>query len=212
MPEDLLVDGKYEIFRDWFPYDDETIDKMYDVKCYGMPVSFILLDSRKTETYCHFCANFLNLVIPGSVRVKGRKAVLNGGYHSWVEVGDYVYDTTALSKWRKEAYYDRDNPYDIEVVPFTEVWCNTRDQRNSYGIPELYVAWIRDLEEDMEKNSFKPYGKKIKEHIARFAVEEKLHEKKLDEEQVLVCYNELQELYSSIAKFKEFGSGDGAKK
>ena len=99
--EEILIDGKYRPLEDWFMYDDKVIELMYDVKFYGMPVSFLLLDQRKTDTYCHFCASLLNVVIPDSVRVKGKKKVLGGGEHSWVETDDYVYDTSTLSKWNE---------------------------------------------------------------------------------------------------------------
>lgn len=201
--EEILIDGKYRPLEDWFMYDDKVIELMYDVKFYGMPVSFLLLDQRKTDTYCHFCASLLNVVIPDSVRVKGKKKVLGGGEHSWVETDDYVYDTSTLSKWKKDSYYDRDNPYDVEWISFTDVLENTLDQRTRRGTPELYTVWIRDLEEELARDEFHPYGRQLKDHIARFSKEEGLGEKQLDEDLVLKCYNELQEFYREIADFKK---------
>ena len=200
--DDMLLDGKYKFLEDWAPYDNEIIRLMYDVKFYGMPVSFLLLDQRKTDTYCHFCASLLNVVIPESVRVKGKKKELDGGEHSWVETDDYVYDTSVLSRWKKDSYYDRDTPYDVEWISFTDVLENTLEQRTRRGSPELYTVWIRDLEEELARG-FHPYERKLKDHIARFSKEESLSEKKLDEDLVLECYNELQEFYKEIAAFKE---------
>ena len=200
--DDMLLDGKYKFLEDWAPYDNEIIRLMYDVKFYGMPVSFLLLDPRKTVTHCHFCASLLNVVIPDSVRVKGKMKVLGGGEHSWVETDDYVYDTSTLSKWKKDSYYDRDDPYDVEWISFTDVLENTLDQRTRRGTPELYTVWIRDLEEELARG-FHPYERQLKDHIARFSKEESLSEKKLDEDLVLECYNELQEFYKEIAAFKE---------
>lgn len=202
MEEKMLIDGKYFFLEDWTCYDDETIELMYDVRFYGMPMSFVLLDQRKTETYCHFCASLLNIVIPDSVRVKGKKNVLNGGEHSWVETDDYVYDTSTLSRWRKAAYYDRDSPYDIKRISFTDVLYDTLEQRTYRGTPELYTVWVRDLEEELERG-FHPYERQLREHIARFSKEEGLSEKQLDEDLVLKCHNELQEFYGEIAAFKE---------
>ena len=96
---------KYEAFVHYGPYDEETIEAMYNIRFCGMPVSFLLLDKRKTNTFCHMCSSLLTFAIPGSKRVEGKLVVLDGDEHSWVEVdGIYGAKTDALVKKIKQIF------------------------------------------------------------------------------------------------------------
>ena len=140
--------GKYEAFVHYGPYDKETIDNMYNVRFCGMPISFLLLDNRKTNTYCHFCASLLTFVIPGSKRVEGKLTTLDGSDHSWVEVGDVVYDTTEVLMWDKKSYYEKDgyviiqnNVNSLEVGSYEIVYQSLAD-----GM--LYTRYVEVISRD----------------------------------------------------------------
>lgn len=194
---------EYELFVDYFMFDIETIEKMYNLRINGMPSSFWLLDYRKTDTYCHYSSKLFNLVIPGSVRKKGKKVVLNGNEHSWIEVGNLVYDTSMMAVWNKESYYERDMPYDVCVVPTDKSRVDLQRELESEGSNELYVAWIRDIKDDIDNN---PYGKYLIEHIARFTEEKGLDKVDVNEEEVAEFRQMLNEHYEEISKFKSENS------
>ena len=192
------MEKEYRLFIDWQPYDKKTIDDMYNFRVYGMPSSFLLLDRRKTDTYCHFCASILSMIIPGAIRKEGKLGVLDGDYHSWVEVGGYCYDTTWCSMWVKNSYCEKRGVLDEKVVEDDGDFSYARRVVSALGCPELYYAWILDFENDgLDKI---PYRTILREHIDRFKKEKDLDNVELDQDKVLSYYNDLQELYSNIQR------------
>ena len=182
--------GKYEAFVHYGPYDKETIDNMYNVRFCGMPISFLLLDNRKTNTYCHFCASLLTFVIPGSKRVEGKLTTLDGSDHSWVEVGDVVYDTTEVLMWDKKSYYEKDGVLSSFVVSDEDVHESADMYLENSGFTESFVAWIEDLESNMENNIYRRF---LSDHIERF-------KKEIDYDNLVVDQGELREMRLSLNK------------
>lgn len=183
----------------YWPYDLDTISKMYDMRFAGMPLSFLLLDERKTDTNCHFCASFMSLLFPDAKRIEGRMECLDGDYHSWVEKGEYVYDTSKLSIWSKDAYYEHCGVLSTEMINQDQIDSETKKFLNDYGCNEQFVAWIMDLEENIDKLIYKVY---IKKHIERFKKEINYDSLKLDYEKVEDIRNGIRELYKEIEQFK----------
>lgn len=192
--------NKYEIFVHYGPYDKETIEALYKVRIYGMPLSFFLLDARKTDTYCHYCASLLTFAIPDSKRVEGRQVVLDGCEHSWVEIDDYVYDTSKVTMWKKDAYYEHRGVFSTKVISDELVHKNADSDLNNPGFYEGHVAWIRELEENLDNN---PYRTFLRDHISRFKEEIGYGTREADEERVSDVRTSLEKLYGEIDKFKK---------
>lgn len=190
---------KYEAFVHYGPYDKDTIDAMYNVRFCGMPISFLLLDGRKTNTYCHFCASLLTHVIPGSKRIEGKLTVLDGEDHSWVEKDGYVYDTTEVLMWDKDCYYEKDGVLSSFVVSDEEVKKCTEVYLNDAGYTESFVGWIEDLESGLENNL---YRRILREHIDRFKTEIGYDSLEVDEDELNEVRASLTQMYSEIAEFK----------
>ena len=188
----------YKLFIDYGPFNEKIIDAMYDVRFCGMPASFLLLDNRKTNTYCHLCASLLTFVIPNSKRVEGKLVTLDGGEHSWVEFGDMVYDTSDLLMWDKQSYYERFGVLSSDVVSDEEVHSLTDKYLNSKGFLESFVCWIEDLEGNLHDNI---YQKFLIEHIERFKKEIGYDSLEIDEEQLEKSREDLKSVYSKIAGF-----------
>lgn len=190
---------KYEIFVHYGPYDMDTINAMYDVRFCGMPISFLLLDRRKTNTYCHFCASLLTYVIPGSKRVEGKLTVLDGSDHSWVEVDDVVYDTTETLMWDKTSYYEKDGVLSSFAVSEEEVKKSAEAYINDSGFTESYVAWIEDLENSLEDNVYQRF---LRDHIERFKQEIGFDTLEVNQNELTQMRDSLRQLYSEIDGFK----------
>lgn len=189
---------KYEVFVHYGPYDKETIDAMYDVRFCGMPISFLLLDKRKTNTFCHFCASLLTFVIPNSKRVEGKLTTLDGSEHSWVEVDDVVYDTSETLMWDKKCYYEKDGVLSSFVVSDEEVHKSADDYLNNSGFIESFVGWIEDLESHLEDNIYRRF---LSEHIERFKEEIDYDSLKVDQEELEEVRGSLQAMYNEIDSF-----------
>ena len=194
---------KYKYLTDYFMYDNDTIEKMYHVRYIGMPVSFLLLDLRKTDTYCHYCSKFLNLVVDDSIRMTGKKNVLNGNSHSWVERGNLVFDSSRMGIWKRNAYYENDGVYDVYETPLDSVIRDISGELDEEGCPELFTAWILDLEEDFDNNPYRGY---LRQHISRFKEEKKLNGVELDLELVLACRSELENWHKEVCEFRNKNS------
>ena len=194
---------KGELFVDYFPFNPYVIEKMYNLRFLGMPLSFLLLDGRKTDTYCHFCANFLCLVVSGSVMKSGKMVKLDGEEHSWVEVDDYVFDSSTRKVYKKDAYYEDNGVFDTRETLADVCAENVEEFLSEPGCLELYVAWIMDLEGILDKNV---YGKFLRNHIDRFKEELKLDDVVCDETKVTEQLLSLQNLYDEIDRFKRENS------
>lgn len=109
---------KYQYRVDYFTYDMELIEKMYNIRVCGVPLSFYLLDLRKTDTYCHFTSDLLAYFIEGANRVEGEIPTIFGNDkgHSWVKKADIIYDTVNGLKWISKAYYEHYEPYNCIVL------------------------------------------------------------------------------------------------
>lgn len=190
---------KYELLVDYGPYDKETIDAMYDIRFCGMPLSFLLLDRRKTITFCHMCACLLSLVIPNSKVIKGNLTVLDGEEHLWVELDDTVYDTSDTLMWDKVCYYERDGVLSSIVLSDEEVHENIDIYLNNRGYNESFVCWIEDLENNIEKNI---YGKVLREHIERFKEEIGYDSLETNQDELETTRKSLQAMYDEISGFK----------
>lgn len=189
---------KYEAFVHYGPYDKDTINEMYNVRFCGMPISFLLLDNRKTNTYCHFCASLLTFVIPGSKRVEGKLVSLDGEEHSWVEVDDVVYDTSEVLIWDKDSYYEKNGVLSSSVVSDERVHESADKYLENAGFSESFVAWIEDLEGNIENNVYRRF---IREHIARFKEEIGYDSLEINQDELNEMRKSLNEMYGEINRF-----------
>ena len=180
-------------------YDINTINNMYNIRFKGMPISFLLLDSRKTDTWCHFCAGLMVSVIPGAKRMIGNVESLDGDEHSWVEVdGIYVYDTSKMAMWLKESYYERYGVLSSCEVPDDIVKQETDKFLCTTGNTNLYVAWIRDLEENIESLTYQDF---LRKHIELFKREIGYEDLDVDEKKVDNIIGGLKALYAERERF-----------
>ncbi len=188
---------------DYAAFDLDFIENLFNIRICGLPLSFYLLDLRKTDTYCHLTSDILAHFIDGAFRVEGEVLSIPGDDkgHSWVEKGDIVYETTKGAMWNKSSFYRRYNPVNCKIFSKEETFENVRQYlKYSDNMPELYVAWIQDMEENI---STMVYGKILQRHIERFREEKDLGNKKLDTELVESFLKDLRHAYQATEEFKK---------
>lgn len=189
--------------EDFDIYDDELIEKMYSKRICGIPLSFYLLDHRKTDTFCHLCSNMLTLVIPNSQRVTGNLPEIKGADkgHSWVELDDTVYDPSKGLVWCKPSFYERCNPQDVSIIPQEQVYAEiSKYLKYTENQKEMYVAWITNLEENLPNMIYRKY---LRTHIANFKKEKNLDIKDYNEDLAQKYIQELKEIDMKVQQFKK---------
>lgn len=190
----------YVLGVDYAPYPEALIEEMYLQRLFGIPVSFYILDLRKTMSYCHHSSQILSHIIDGTNRVSGDALAIEGDEksHSWVEGDEFVLDTTFGAVWKKDKYYEMmqiSNPK-VHSKEETEKYIKeTYDSEES--IKEIYVALVRDIENDLTG----PYAKYLKEHTKRFRDEKHLDILDYDENKVLEYLDGLNQMYNEIDEF-----------
>ncbi|HAB65862.1 MAG TPA: hypothetical protein DCE23_00700 [Firmicutes bacterium] len=194
---------KFQYGVDYFAYDMDLIEKMFNIRICGVPLSFFLLDLRKTDTYCHLNSDILAYFMEDSNRVEGELPSISGDDkgHSWVEKDDFVFDTITGAKWKKDSYYERYAPYNCVVLPRDSSTERIKEYlQHNENYPEMYVAIIRDMEEELPKMI---YGKVLRSHIDRFIAEKKLDSIELDSSLVDKFMIGLKEVYRHTKEFKD---------
>lgn len=194
---------KFQYGVDYFAYDMELIEKMFNIRICGIPLSFFLLDLRKTDTYCHLNSDILAHFMEGSNRVEGELPSISGDDkgHSWVEKDDFVFDTIIGAKWKKDSYYERYAPYNCVVLSRDSSTERIKEYlQHNENYPEMYAAIIRDMEEELPKMI---YGKVLRSHIDRFIAEKKLDSIELDSSLVDKFMIGLKEVYRHTKEFKD---------
>lgn len=190
--------GNYVFGVDYAPYPDDLIEDMYEQRLCGIPVSFYILDLRKTKTYCHNSSKILTHIIDGTNRISGEALAIEGDHsHSWVEGDGCVLDTTMGLIWKKDKYYEMmaiENPK-IHSKEETEKYI--KETYDGTTIKEVLVALVRD----MENNDCGPYTEYLLEHVKRFRQEKNLDIKDYDEKKVLEFLKGLEEMYREIEEF-----------
>lgn len=194
---------KFQYGVDYFTYDMELIEKMYNIRICGVPLSFYLLDLRKTDTHCHLTSNFLAYFIEGANRIEGELPSIPGDDkgHSWVKKDDFVLDTTEGLMWKEKSYYECYVPYNCITLSRE----SSEEQIKEYlqyneNYPEMYVAIIRDMEEELSKMM---YGKVLRSHIDRFIAEKRLNSIELDSALIEKFMIGLKAVYQHTQEFKD---------
>ncbi len=196
---------EFEYGVDYAAYNLDFIENLYNIRVCGVPLSFYLLDLRKTDTHCHLTSDILAHFIEGAFRVEGEISTIPGDDkgHSWVEVDDIVYETTKGAMWKKSSFYQRYNPANCKVYTSEETFESIKQYlKYNENMNELYVAWIQDMEENI---SGMVYGKILQRHIERFREEKDLDNKDLDQDLVEKFLNDLRKAYQATIEFKKSG-------
>lgn len=194
---------KYKFGDDYKPYDMELTEKLYNTRIYGIPLSFYILDLRKTNTYCHITSNFLTYCMEGSIRVEGTIDSIVGSdkRHSWVEKNNLVYDTTSGLVWKKSSYYEMLKPTNCVEYSKEQILEEISEYlQYDENMDEMYIAWIRDLIDNIDKC---PYRVILENHILRFKKEKDLDKKGIDQSLLEEYLNDLKKMYAHIDKFIE---------
>lgn len=197
--------------KDFDLYDMEVIDKLYNSRLCGIPLSFYLLDNRKTNTYCHRVSDYFAYFIEDAKRVEGQIESIIGKdkSHSWVEKGEYVYDIGDGLKWKKDSFYSYFSPKDIKVYTRDEIF-NEISEYLEYtdNMPEMYVALINDIRDNIDKCL---YGKILEMHIKKFIEEKHLDKLEINTELLDKYMNGLKEIYEHIDSFIEEAKSESKK-
>lgn len=193
----------YEYGIDYGSYPKDLIEEMYNKRFIGIPVSFYLLDLRKTNTYCYQNSALLSYILPNSVQVSGNcpKIIGNDKTHYWVECNDKVLDPTMGLVWEKEKYYEYCQINSEEVIIHSKE--EVKDYLIEYlehteNLPEMYMAIIEDIKSNLDKIVYKKY---LEEHIERFSIEKKLESQNYDESLFQEYLQGLKDLYKHIDDF-----------
>ena len=174
-------------------FNEQLIEKMYAVRCGGVPLSFHLLDLRKTDTWCVHSAMLLEWVVPNSIVVSANIITIEDGretLHTWVEADGFVYDTTYGLVYNKELYYDLYKPTKVEITTAESI----------ENFKDLYLATIFDILNGT--NEYSLYGKELRDHIQRFKKEQKLDEYHCDQRLYQAFLAGIQDCYAEITGFK----------
>lgn len=189
---------EYKYLEDFAPYPSELIKVMYEKRILGLPISFYLLDLRKTNTYCHYSAILLSSIIEGSDVVTADiepLASYDDKSHSWVEKDNLVYDTTQGLVWLKDSYYEKVKPSNIIK--------KTKEEKDKYmskytnnmtGSRSFLVARVIDLYDNKKDQG---YGRALKRHLDLYCKEKNIT---LDE-QATEELNNLKSFYNEISDF-----------
>lgn len=183
--------------EDFDAYDVQLMEEMYKRRLSGIPIAFTLLDMRKTETHCHETADMLVLLLEDSNRVTANLPNIIGKdkSHSWVECGEYCYDTTEGMKWKKSSYYEANKPTNIVIHPREE---SLQKMKSHLDLPESskekYVAFVRDLEENISSQLYRSF---LRFYIGRFKKEKNLDIEDYDEQVVEKYLKNLQNFYNT---------------
>ena len=200
---------EYKFWEDYGPYSRELIANMYKKRLCGMPVGFFILDLRKTNTRCMLSSAILAYVIPGAVRVTGDIVHIKGNnkWHCWVECGEDVWDTTKGLWYKKDVWYKYQRPENLKVDSRKETIESLGKAIEYAEAPdEMYVAFIRDMEGNLDNNPYKLFLQKM---IDVFAKEKNLEEKDLDESLVQKYLEELKEAERKVQEYlREQGGGN----
>lgn len=191
--------------KDFDLYDIKLMEKMYNIRFSGIPLTFTLLDLRKTERHCHETADMLVFLIENSSRVTGNLPDIVGKdkSHSWVEDGEFCYDATEGVKWKKDVYYRLNKPTDIVIHPREESLEKMHLRTQKPDSPkELMVALMRDLEANVFKQLYRPF---LRNYMQRFIKEKNLDVVDYDEQRVQYHLERIKKFYEEIKLYDEGG-------
>jgi hypothetical protein len=93
-------------------FEFEMFEKLREFYCAGCPLDILIGSLKLSNKKCYDRAMQLTFIFDDCVLVHGnlkRYAKVNGEkdfYHAWVEVNNFVYDTTWGMKFEKEFYYE----------------------------------------------------------------------------------------------------------
>jgi len=96
------------------PFDDEFYDKMKNTYASGLPISIHIKHFKpkigpgncyERSLYMFFCFKDALLVRADTKNLELKYGKSDAG-HGWIEIGDYVYDSTFLMRFEKDLYYD----------------------------------------------------------------------------------------------------------
>jgi len=99
------------------PYEEEFIEKLRDIKHVGLPLSLIALASHNATMKCYDSTRLLieacseeAVLVSGDIADFEVRFGKDQASHTWIEDGDWVYDTTRGWKVDKELYYAIEKP------------------------------------------------------------------------------------------------------
>lgn len=110
------------------PFLDEFYSNLSETYIYGIPVDIYIryLQPILPPGKCFDRSMYMFLATPESVLVRGDLKSLklkygdNSARHGWIEVGDYVYDSTSLLKYKKDVFYDIYQPSNVVMTSHDE--------------------------------------------------------------------------------------------
>lgn len=190
------MEKEYKPGIDYDAYDVDLMEKMYETRFAGLPLAFTLLDMRKTQSHCHETADMLVFLLENSNRVMGELPSIVGKdkRHSWVEFGEYCYDTTEGMKWKKESYYEANQPSNVVIFPREE---SIERMQSRVSLPESSkekcVAFVRDLEDNAHDQLYRAF---LRFYVSKFKEEKGLDIMDYDEKVVQGYLSNIQKFYS----------------
>ena len=137
------------------PFDENIYRSLNKIFINGIPGSmFIKYINSSLIGKCYDKSLYLFFCIKDAIYVTGDQEDLKIKYgeehqnHSWIEVGDYVYDASMLCIFKKEEYYNIYNPTNLKKITL-ENFCSTPNGKEQYD--QITETTLEDL---------KPNGKK----------------------------------------------------
>ena len=137
-------------------FSDELYKQMSQTFVAGLPVSIHIRYLNPTSgpgkcldrsLYMFFCFDNA-LLVRGDCEDLAMRFGSEDSEHGWIEIDDYVYDSSLLLRFKKDLYYELYRPTNV-VKCSKDEYCSTIEQKKAYD--EVRNTTIDD---------FKPHGKR----------------------------------------------------
>ncbi|MBO4726382.1 MAG: hypothetical protein J5598_02145, partial [Clostridia bacterium] len=108
--------------------------------------------------YCFERSFLMFMCLNDALWVNGKNKSLelaygkDDAYHAWVEVGNYVYDPTTLSKYQKDLYYKMLKVSDVVKITHDDVARNPDKVKSVSKMLTEYLNQIGKYEQTMSKD------------------------------------------------------------
>lgn len=128
------------------PYEKELIENLRDKYYDSVPLSIALNSGFFCNHACHCMALQLTRGMKKFRILRGNINLFPfepDGNHSWVELDEWVYDTSDGFKWDKNTYYQVFNPiliYEYDENNYLESWFYRKELEASPSMPDEHTA------------------------------------------------------------------------
>ena len=180
------------------PFDEEFLEKLDHTFVNGLPVS-VYIKYLFGPGKCYDASLYMFYCFERALLVRGNTKALeyshgkeNAG-HGWLELDNYVYDSSLMKRVDKDLYYDILQPTVVSKCT-KEQYCSTKEREKLYY--DITTTTIDD---------FKPHGKKRTELFTIIPLVMEIAQRQGNQEFITDLNKYLEDIaYDEDEVFKEF--------